>query len=76
MSVMVNEPVEYELSAWDLSELLPEPSEEEIARHTARLEESVAAFEQVREELSSEMDPARLVEILGSTSPSWSRSTS
>ena len=65
MSVMVNEPVEYELSAWDLSELLPEPSEEEIARHTARLEESVAAFEQVREELSSEMDPARLVEILG-----------
>ena len=65
MSVMVNEPVEYELSAWDLSELLPEPSEEEIARHTARLEESVAAFEQVREELSSEMNPARLVEILG-----------
>ena len=65
MSVMVNEPVEYELSAWDLSELLPEPSEEEIARHTARLEESVAAFEQVREELSPEMDPARLVEILG-----------
>ncbi len=65
MSVMVNEPVEYELSAWDLSELLPEPSEEEIARRTARLEESVAAFEQVREELSPEMDPARLVGILG-----------
>ncbi len=64
-SLLANEPVEYELSTWDLSELLPEPSEEVIQQRITQLEEMVANFEQFREELSPEMDPAQLLDILG-----------
>ena len=48
--------------AWDLTELLPEPSEEIIAARLAELEEAVAQFEKGRSELSPDMGSARLLE--------------
>ena len=50
--------------AWDLSELLPEPSGEIIASRLAELEEVVAEFEKGREALSPEMGSTRLLETL------------
>ena len=47
----------YSLSGWDLSELLPEPSEEVFAARLADLEAAVAAFEARRADLDPRMDP-------------------
>ncbi len=49
---------------WNLSDLLPEASEAAVQERLAALESDVQAFEGLREELSPEMEPARLVEIL------------
>jgi oligoendopeptidase F len=46
-------PTTYELRAWDLSELLPEPSEAEIARRFAELEAAVTKLERSRASLAS-----------------------
>ncbi len=64
MSVMPTEPIEYELSRWDLSELLPEPNEQIINERTAQLEELVASFESKRALLAPDMDPNQLVDLL------------
>ena len=48
----------YQLSRWDLSELLPETSEEVVARRIAAIEQEVAAFEARRAHLAPGMDPA------------------
>ncbi|MCS6826863.1 MAG: M3 family oligoendopeptidase [Caldilinea sp.] len=44
----------YALSAWDLSELLAEPSEQEISARMAEIEEEVRSFEKLRERLQTE----------------------
>lgn len=44
----------YALSAWDLSELLAEPSEQEIAARMTEIEEEAGAFEKLREPLQAE----------------------
>jgi len=49
---------------WDLSELLPEPSEKVIAARLEELEKAVAEFEKGRSELSPEMGSNRLLEQL------------
>ena len=54
----------YTLGTWDLSELLPEPSEAVFAARLAELEEAVTAFEQCRADLNADMDPRRFLEIL------------
>ena len=54
----------YEMTGWDLSELLAEPSEQLITQRLEELEEAVREFEARREELSPAMDPATLVELL------------
>jgi oligoendopeptidase F len=54
----------YELRGWDLSELLPEPTEAMISGRLAEIETAVAAFEARRSELSPEMAPATFLEIL------------
>lgn len=65
MSITTTERTEpFELSGWDLSELLPEPTEEVIQERLAALEERVQAFTAWREKLSPEMDPADLVALL------------
>jgi oligoendopeptidase F len=54
----------YDLRGWDLSELLPQPTEEVISRRLAELEAAVSALEARRGELRPDMDPARFLEIL------------
>jgi oligoendopeptidase F len=58
------EPKTYPLRRWDLSEILPEPSEPVIADRFARLEAAVADFESCRARLRPDMDPAELLAIL------------
>ncbi len=65
----------YQMSGWDLTRLLPSDPEangsEPIAPSTAaveellgQLEESVAAFESLRDELSAQMDRAKLIDAM------------
>jgi oligoendopeptidase F len=54
----------YQLSGWDLSELLDNPSPERIAAELAGLEEAVAAFEGRRGGLSPEMGRAAFRGVL------------
>ncbi len=53
-----------EPTGWDLSELLPEPSEEVISARLAAVEEAVAELEEQRANLDPEMDPALVVQII------------
>ena len=50
---------------WDLSELLPEPSEEIIAARLEELDASVTEFEKSRTELAPEMRSERVLELVG-----------
>ena len=61
---MSDQPKEYELTAWDLSELLPDTKEETIAARVAAAEADVQEFVARREQLNAEMDPALLVETM------------
>jgi len=60
----------YRLRGWDLSELLPAPTEEVIARRLAELESALREFEATREALAaggrvrSRMTPQQLLAIL------------
>jgi len=54
----------YELSGWDLSELLAEPSEEVVGRRLAELEANIVTFEAVRDGLAADMDPADFLAIV------------
>jgi oligoendopeptidase F len=60
----------YRLRGWDLSELLPAPTEEVIARRLAELEAALREFEATRETLAaggrarSRMTPQQLLAIL------------
>lgn len=54
----------YHLRGWDLSELLPEPSEQELAARLAGLEAAAAAFEQRRADLDPRMEPRLFLAIL------------
>lgn len=54
----------YELRGWDLSELLPNASEETISARLSEMESAVAAFEARRGELHPEMRPETFLEIL------------
>lgn len=54
----------YEAGGWDLSDLLPEVTETAIRERLERLEQDVSAFEAQRSQLSPNMDPAFLVEMV------------
>jgi oligoendopeptidase F len=64
MTVSNGNTVHYELSGWDLSEMLPEPSDRLIRERLDNLEENVATFEAAREKLSPEMSPDQLREMI------------
>jgi oligoendopeptidase F len=49
---------------WDLSDLLPEPTEAVISERLARMWESVEAFEGERERLRGDMEPQELLDLL------------
>lgn len=57
----LEKPREYTLSGWDLSELLPEPSEALIEERLGQIEETVLTFVGLRDKLSPDMDPEILV---------------
>ncbi len=71
-------PEVYQLSGWDLSDLLPAssesngsdtaapaaPSDSVIEERLAQIEENVAAFETLREKLSPQMEPESLINAL------------
>ena len=54
----------YEQRGWSLRELLESPEEGLVAERISELENAVAAFEGVREELTSDLRPDRLTAIL------------
>jgi oligoendopeptidase F len=54
----------YTLSGWDLTELLPDPSEEVFTARLAELDTALAAFERRREDLNPGMDPGTFLAIL------------
>ena len=54
----------YPLTTWDLSELLPEPSEQELSARLAGLESAVSSFERRRADLAPQMDPRAVLSIL------------
>src|SRR4029078_468887 len=58
MTLTTLETKPYQLSRWDLSELLPKTKEEAVAPRIAALETEVAAFEARRASLEPGMDPA------------------
>ncbi|HEY8020247.1 MAG TPA: M3 family oligoendopeptidase [Thermoanaerobaculia bacterium] len=58
------EPRAYPLRRWDLSEILPAPSEAVVADRFARVETAVAEFESCRDRLRPDMDPAEFLGIL------------
>ncbi|MEA2603239.1 MAG: oligoendopeptidase [Acidobacteriota bacterium] len=64
MTVITRSIPTYSLSGWDLSELLPEPSEAVFAARLADLDAAVAAFERRRESLDPNMDSQELFAIL------------
>ena len=55
----------YEQTSWDLSKLLPEPSEAIITERLTELEKAVEAFEKRREDLTSDLEKPTFLEILG-----------
>ncbi|HZF08771.1 MAG TPA: M3 family oligoendopeptidase [Thermoanaerobaculia bacterium] len=64
MTTTLLETKSYQLSRWDLRDLLPEPSEEVVASRFAALEAEVAAFEARRASLAPGMDPALFLAAL------------
>ncbi len=65
----------YQMSGWDLTELVPSdpeangsgtiaPSSDAVEALLTQVEQRVAAFESLREELSAQMQPAKLIDAL------------
>lgn len=64
MTVMTAPQTSYQSQGWDLSELLPSPSEAEIGKALADLEVRVGIFEARRAELHAGMDRGHFLVIL------------
>lgn len=61
---MSTNPKQYQLSGWDLSELLSEPNESIISERLQTLQENVERFVTRRSELNAEMEPQALIEFV------------
>ena len=55
---------QYELTDWDLSELLSEPTEDKITALLGKLEATVSGFEGRRSDLDPGMNPEELVDLM------------
>lgn len=64
MTVQTKDTVDYKLCGWDLSELLPAPTEDLIKERLDNLEEIVQTFEAARPKLSAQMDPDQLLAMV------------
>ncbi len=64
MTVMSDTDVQYRLSGWDLSELLPDAGEAAVGERLAALEREVAAFEAHRASLGPDIDRGLFLSLL------------
>jgi oligoendopeptidase F len=64
MTVLTKDATQYQLSGWDLSEMLPSPDEDLIKERLDNLEENVQTFEAARQKLSPQMDPDQLLAMV------------
>jgi oligoendopeptidase F len=64
MTLTTDTDVQYQLSAWDLSELMPDAGDAAVARRLAELERAVGAFEAKRPCLRPGMDRAAFRALL------------
>ena len=64
MTVMSDTDVQYRLSGWDLSELLPDAGEAAVGERLAALERDVAAFEAHRASLGPDIDRGLFLSLL------------
>ncbi len=64
MTVITDPKIEYQLSGWDLSELLSEPGEAAVSARLAEIEKDIQDLEARRGELNPQMDPARFLDTL------------
>jgi oligoendopeptidase F len=64
MDVMTKTFPSYTLSGWDLSELMPDASEEVFTARLADLDATVSEFERRRADLDPGMDPRKFLDIL------------
>ncbi|MCX6043558.1 MAG: M3 family oligoendopeptidase [Chloroflexi bacterium] len=64
MTTMTVETKQYQPVGWNLTELLPEPSEAVIAERLAALEDAVQAFVANREQLQSDIEPQTFLAIM------------
>lgn len=64
MTVMSDTDVQYQLSGWDLSELLPDAGEAAVGERLAALEREVAAFEAHRASLGPDIDRGLFLSLL------------
>jgi oligoendopeptidase F len=64
MTVTDHTTTSYQLGPWDLSEILPEPTETVIAERLAHLEASVAAFESRRSGLHAAMERDEFLAVM------------
>lgn len=64
MTLMTDTDVQYRLSAWDLSELMPEATDAAVAERLAALERAVGVFEAHRPSLRPDMDRAAFRALL------------
>ncbi|MCG8458281.1 MAG: M3 family metallopeptidase, partial [Holophagales bacterium] len=62
--VRESEVAAYDVSAWDLSELLPAPSEEVVAERLEAIESLVSELEAARSQLDPAMDPDEFLRLL------------
>lgn len=61
---LTKESVDYHLSGWDLTEMLPEPNDSLIRERIDNLEENVATFEAARSKLAADMTSDQLLAIV------------
>jgi oligoendopeptidase F len=65
MSTLIkDQPNEYEISGWDLSDLLPDVQEETVVARLDALDKIASAFVARRERLDPEMEPSELIDMM------------
>jgi oligoendopeptidase F len=64
MTVITDPKIEYQLSGWDLSELLSEPGETSVSARLAEIEKDIQELEARRSGLHPQMDPGSFLDTL------------
>ena len=59
-----HQPIQYQAGGWDISELLPDASEDSIRREIGLLEAAVEGFEKLRDTLDASMEPKAFLAVV------------